>query len=49
MYLHKIFIENIAAIESLEIEMPFTQDGDPKPLIIVEKEYKVSAIEMSYY
>lgn len=35
MYLEKIIIENISAIKNLEITASFTEEGNPKPIIIV--------------
>ncbi|HEB9336560.1 TPA: AAA family ATPase [Campylobacter coli] len=35
MYLEKIIIKNISAIEYLEITARFTEEGNPKPIIIV--------------
>ncbi len=35
MYLQKIFLENIGPIQRLELEMPFYENGNPKPVIIV--------------
>ncbi len=35
MYLEKIIIKNISAIEYLEINARFTEEGNPKPIIIV--------------
>ncbi|EOF7236096.1 AAA family ATPase [Campylobacter coli] len=35
MYLEKIIIKNISAIEYLEITAHFTEEGNPKPIVIV--------------
>jgi predicted ATP-binding protein involved in virulence len=35
MYLQKIFLENIGPIQKLELEMPFYNNGNPKPVVIV--------------
>ncbi len=35
MYLEKIIIKNISAIEYLEITSSFTEEGNPKPIVIV--------------
>ncbi|EAI3388773.1 hypothetical protein E4I81_05040 [Campylobacter jejuni] len=35
MYLEKIIIKNISAIEYLEITASFTEEGNPKPIVIV--------------
>ncbi len=35
MYLHKAIYENIGPIESAQIDLPFHESGNPKPLIIV--------------
>ncbi|HEC1757142.1 TPA: AAA family ATPase, partial [Campylobacter lari] len=35
MYLEKIIIKNISAIEYLEFAASFTEEGNPKPIVIV--------------
>lgn len=35
MYLHKIALENIGPIEKLEVDLPFYENGNPKPVVIV--------------
>lgn len=48
MYLKKIFIKNIGAIEKLDISMPFKENGDPKPLIIVGENGTGKSILLSH-
>ena len=35
MYLKNIVIANIGPIENLSVELPFKENGDPKPVIFV--------------
>ena len=35
MYLKKVLYKNVGPLDTLSIEMPFNDDGFPKPLIIV--------------
>ena len=35
MYLKKIVLENIGPVENLKLEMPFYDNGNPKPVVIV--------------
>ena len=35
MYLHKIVLENIGPIDKLQMDMPFYENGNPKPVVIV--------------
>lgn len=54
MYLKFIGIKNIGAIEELKIEPSFTDDGDPKPIVIVGengtgKTILLSSIVDSFY
>ncbi|NTW30290.1 MAG: hypothetical protein HGA33_03360 [Candidatus Moranbacteria bacterium] len=35
MYLKNIVIKNIGPIEELSVELPFNENGDPKPIIFV--------------
>lgn len=37
MYLKNILIDNYGAINKLNLEFPFNEDGSPKPLILVGK------------
>ncbi len=48
MYLKKIFIKNIGAIEKLDISMPFKENGEPKPLIIVGENGTGKSILLSH-
>jgi predicted ATP-binding protein involved in virulence len=48
MYLKKIVIRNIGAIEKLDISMPFEEKGDPKPLIIVGENGTGKSILLSH-
>ena len=35
MYLKNIVLKNIGPIEELSVELPFKENGDPKPIIFV--------------
>ena len=37
MYLKSINIENYGAIEKIKYELPFKENGDPKPLVVIGK------------
>lgn len=37
MYLKRIYDENVGPFEKLDIELSFSEDGNPKPTIFVGK------------
>ena len=48
MYLQKVYLENIGPIEKLELEMPFHENGNPKPVVIVGGNGTGKTIILSY-
>ncbi len=48
MYLQKVVLENIGPVESLELEMPFCDNGNPKPVVIVGGNGTGKTIILSY-
>lgn len=48
MYLKECRIENVGPIEMLDIQLPFNDDGNPKPLIIVGRNGAGKSILLSY-
>lgn len=37
MYLKKLFIENYGSIDKLDLDLPFNEENNPKPIVIVGK------------
>ncbi|MBD2626559.1 AAA family ATPase [Trichormus variabilis] len=48
MYLKKVLLENVGPIDRLEIELPFNQNSQPKPVIIVGENGSGKSIFISY-
>lgn len=48
MYLRECLIENVGPIESLDLSMPFNDDGSPKPLILVGQNGSGKTILLAY-
>ncbi|AFZ59802.1 AAA family ATPase [Anabaena cylindrica FACHB-243] len=48
MYLKKVLLENVGPIDSLEIELPFNENSQPKPVIIVGENGSGKSIFLSY-
>jgi predicted ATPase len=48
MYLQKILLENVGPVDKLILEMPFTDEGNPKPVIIVGENGRGKSILLSF-
>jgi hypothetical protein len=48
MYLEKILLENVGPVDQLMLEMPFTDEGNPKPVIIVGENGRGKSILLSF-
>ena len=54
MYLERLFIENYGAVKKLDIELPFDDNDNPKPIVFVGKNgsgktLTISSIVDSFY